>query len=403
MGVLQTIKGWLRKSSETSNLTSPAGWVSAMFGGQTSSGVTVTPDSAMRFAAAYACVRLISDTIATLPVHVYKRRNAGRELANSHPLYPLISRAMNDYTTAVEGWERLVAALCLRGNAYTYIHTYRGQVMGLYPLHPSAVVVRRAEDGGPIYDVGGKIYSREEIWHLKGLVTSANGLVGLSPVEVAAEAIGLGQTMERRAGNHFGEGVRDPVYLQQKEGILNRETARDAALDLYQKMIAPRAQSGVPLIPKEFELRTIDFSMKDAEFILSRKFQIEDVCRIWRVPPHKLALLDKATFSNIEHQAIEFVTDTIRPYLVRIEQSLNLQFLRSTDYYVKFNVDGLLRGDLKSRYEAYAIARNNGFLNANEIREREDLEPLPAGVGDTYWQPLNMVPVGETAPGEGAE
>lgn len=405
MSLRRRIRDWLFE--RRSGPANPDPWLVAAFGGpETATGIRVTADTAMRFTAVYAAVRILAETIATLPLIVYRRtENDGKERATDYFLYRLLHDQPNEEQTSVEFREMLQGHLALRGNAYAQIDRKMGQPARLVPLHPDRVEAERSKNGDLVYRISpdsGSPYllsqMRGEIMHIRAL--SSDGVTGLNPIELFREAIGLGLAYEEYSGRLFGNGANINGVLETPQAMSNEALARFRTL--WQQNYGGVGNAGkTAILEQGMKWQAIGIAPKDAEFIISRKFQITEIARIFRVPPHMLADLERATFSNIEHQSLEFIRDTIRPWLVRWEQALTRDLIPAEDrdnYFVEFLIDGLMRGDLKSRYDSYAIGRNNGWLSANDIRRLENMNPLPPEQGDVYLIPLNMVQAGTEAP-----
>ena len=403
MNIRRALRNWLFELR--SDLSNPDPWLIAAFGGpMTSTGIRVNADNAMRLTAVYSAVRILAETIATLPLIVYRRTdNDGKERATDYFLYPLLHDQPNEEQTSVEFREMLQGHLALRGNAYAQIDRKMGRPARLVPLHPDRVEVRR-EKGELVYKVNpanGPAYilrrSAGEIMHLRGL--SSDGVTGLNPIELFREAMGLGLAYEEYSGRLFSNGANINGVLETPQAMSDEALKRFRKL--WQESYGGVGNAGkTAILEQGMKWQAIGIAPKDAEFIVSRKFQVTEIARIFRVPPHMLADLERSTFSNIEHQSLEFVRDTIRPWLVRWEQALTRDLIPPEDrneYFVEFLIEGLLRGDFKTRYDAYAIGRNNGWLSANDIRRMENMNPLPPEQGDVYLIPLNMVPAGSSA------
>ncbi len=403
MRIRRAIRNWLFELR--SELSDPDPWLIAAFGGPiTSTGIRVNAETAMKLTAVYSAVRILAETIATLPLLVYRRtKDDGKERAADYFLYPLLHDQPNEEQTSVEFREMLQGHLALRGNAYAQIDRKMGRPDRLVPLHPDRVEVRR-EKGELVYKVNptsGPAYvlrrSAGEILHLRGL--SSDGVMGLNPIELFREAMGLGLAYEEYSGRLFGNGANINGVLETPQAMSDEALKRFRKL--WQENYGGVGNAGkTAILEQGMKWQAIGIAPKDAEFIVSRKFQVTEIARIFRVPPHMLADLERSTFSNIEHQSLEFVRDTIRPWLVRWEQALTRDLIPPEDrseYFVEFLIEGLLRGDFKTRYDAYAIGRNNGWLSANDIRRMENMNPLPPEQGDVYLIPLNMVPAGSSA------
>ena len=393
-GELRDIQGV--QSSDTAGMT-------AIFGTTSSkSGAYVTEDSAMRLSAVYACVRILSESIASLPLKIYKYDSSGsKKVAYDHPLYRVLHDISNNEQSAFEFRETISAHLNLWGNAYIKkIMNNKGQIIELVPIPPWKIMLLY-DYSKPLgfqkrfyvtEDTGGqKVYFEDEILHVKGL--SLNGKEGLSPIAYARESIGLGLAAEQFGSQYFGQGTNVGGALESPNALSDAAYERLKA-DLLAKRQGLENSHSLIILEEGLKYSKTVIPPEDSQFIETRKFQLNEIARIFRVPPHMIADLDKATFSNIEHQGIQFVVHTLRPWLVRIEQAIFKQLLtpeEQRNYFVEFNVDGLLRGDFKTRQEGYAIARQNGWMSANDIRNLENLDPVEDG--DVYLVNGNMIPL----------
>jgi HK97 family phage portal protein len=372
----------------------------------TSSSINVSIEGALTYAAVYACVRVIAESVASLPLLTYRRLpNGGKERAEHHGLFNLLKEQPNPEMTSFEFRELCIAHVCLWGNAYAEIeYSNAGQPVALWPLRPDRMQVQRGEDGDLWYYYARSWGETERqidwvrlpawrIHHTRGM--SPDGIVGYSPVRMHMEAIGLGLGTQEFGSKFFGNGAR-PGTILRHPGALS-----DKAYDRLRSSWENRHQGlenahRVAILEEGMDVSTIGVPPEEAQFLETRKFQLNDICRIYRVPPHMVADLDKATFSNIEHQSLDFVVHTLRPWLVRSEQAIRRDLIAPDErraIFVEYLVDGLLRGDIKSRYEAYAVGRQNGWLSANDVRLTENMNPIAGG--NEYLVPLNMIPAGE--------
>ncbi|GIK15011.1 MAG: hypothetical protein BroJett002_37180 [Candidatus Brocadia sinica] len=394
------------RKEKRSSLSNPQAWLVDMFTGGTKSatGVNVTPDRALQASAVHACVRVLSETIASLPLHVYKRLDRGKEKATDHYLYPILHDAPNPEMTSFEFRETMMGHLCLRGNAYAEkVFDRAGRIKELWPLNPDRVTVTRDKTTKQlVYTVTIPDEARkaelgsDRILHIRGL--SGDGIIGYSPIKLARESIGLSLATEEYGARFFGNGSR-PGGVLEHPGKLGTE-ARKNLKTSWEEMHKGLEQSHrIAILEEGLKWHQIGIAPEEAQFLESRQFQAVDIARIFRVPPHLVGILDRATFSNIEQQSIDFVVNTIRPWLVRHEQAYKQRLFDIDDvnHFAEFLIDGLLRGDIQSRYGAYSIGRQNGWLSADDIRELENMNPLPDGQGKTYLLPLNMVPADQTA------
>lgn len=381
----------------------------ARFGVPTATGIPVNESTAMRSTAVFACVRILAETIASLPLSVYRRLpEGGKERAQDHYLYPVLHDQANPEMTSFELREALMGHLALWGNAYAEIQRDNGgRVVALWPLRPDRMRVARESDK-IVYRYrlpkGEEVLlSADRVLHTRGL--SPDGLVGYSPIRLCCEAIGLALATEEFGARFFGNDARPGVVLKhpQKLGDVAYNRLKESWNEQHQGLTNAHR---VAILEEGIDIKEVGIPPEDAQFLQTREFQLEEVARIFRVPLHLVGDLKHATFSNIEHQSIEFVVHTIRPWLVRWEQAINVRLLGETErriYFAEFLVDGLLRGDTKARNEALAIQRQNGIINADEWREIENMNPQPDGQGKIFLVPLNMVPadqVGKEVPPE---
>lgn len=369
-------------------------WQSAyqFFFGPTSSGKVVNEKSAMQTTAVYACVRILSETIASLPLHTYQKTDKGKEKAVDHPLYHLLHDEPNPEMTSFVFRETLMGHLLLWGNAYAQvIRDGRGKVMALYPLMPDKMTVHRSEGGELYYS-----YSKEgkehvlkhwEVLHIPGL--GFDGLLGHSPIAMAKNAIGMAIATEEYGANFFNNGANPGGVLEHPGILKDPERVRKSWNSVY-------AGSGnahkVAVLEEGMSFKPIGIPPEQAQFLQTRKFQLNEIARIFRVPPHMIGDLEKSSFSNIEQQSLEFVKYTLTPWLSRWEMAMKKSLLSPSekkDYFIKHNVEGLLRGDYKTRMEGYSIGIQNGFLSPNDVRELEDLNTIEHG--DVYAVNGNML------------
>lgn len=369
----------------------------------TVSGARVTPLIAMQVGAVNAAVRLIAETIASLPLILYRRDKSGnKERAKDHPLYHVLHMWPNEWMTRFEWIELMVRHLLLRGNAYASLQYQSGRIVGLMPLHPDNMTVKWIMSGKSKnliyeYNADGKrtIFRDYDMIHLRG--PSEDGGKGKGPIQEAREVVGNAVALDNYQSCFYANGVRLSGVLEHP-GTLTDTTSERIATS-FRKAYAGAANSGkVAVLEEGMKLNTTTMTPKDAEFIAVRKFSVREIARIFRVPPHMIGDLEDATFSNIEQESINFVVHSIRPWTVRIEQSLMKTLLteeESEEYYAEFLLDGLLRGDMASRYTAYQIGLQNGFLKLNDVREKENMNSLEWG--DMSMIPLNMRPVRSAA------
>ncbi len=384
---------------------STAGSRYTFYMGGSTSGKAVTERSAMQMTAVYSCVRILAEAIAGLPLHVYRYNNdGGKEKALDHSLYLLLHDEPNPEMSSFVFRETLMTHLLLWGNAYAQIiRNSKGEVVALYPLMPNKMTVDRDENGYLYYqyqcstdEVGGKnetvVLKPSDVLHIPGL--GFDGLVGYSPIAMAKNAIGLAIATEEYGAKFFANGAAPSGVLEHPGTIKDPQRVREA----WQSQFGGSQNSGkIAVLEEGMKYTPISISPEQAQFLETRKFQINEIARIFRVPPHMVGDLEKSSFSNIEQQSLEFVKYTLDPWVIRWEQSI-MRTLLSPDekkkYFVKFNLEGLLRGDYQSRMNGYATARQNGWMSANDIRELENLDRIPAEAGgDLYLINGNMLPL----------
>jgi HK97 family phage portal protein len=362
--------------------------------GTTSSGKTVNERTAMQTTAVYACVRILAETIASLPLHTYKYTASGKEKDTSHQLYYLLHDEPNPEMTSFVFRETLMSHLLLWGNAYAQIiRDGRGKVIALYPLLPDRVTVNRTTDGQLYYeyrkDTGYVILRPEDVLHIPGL--GFDGLIGYSPIAMAKNAIGMAIATEEYGAKFFSNGASPGGVLEHPGVVKDPARIRESWNAVYQ---GSSNAHRVAVLEEGMKFQPIGIPPEQAQFLETRKFQINEIARIFRIPPHMIGDLEKSSFSNIEQQSLEFVKYTLDPWVVRWEQAMQRALLlpvEKKDYFIKFNVDGLLRGDYQSRMNGYAVGRQNGWMSANDIRELENLNRIPEELGgDLYLINGNM-------------
>ncbi len=367
---------------------------SFLFGGSTS-GKTVNERTAMQMTAVYACVRILAETVASIPLHTYRYTDNGKEKAVDHQLYYLLHDQPNHEMTSFVFRETLMSHLLLWGNAYAQIiRDGRGKVLSLYPLMPDKMTVDRTAKGELFYqyskDDGDAILKPDEVLHIPGL--GFDGLVGYSPIAMSKNAIGMAIAVEEYGAKFFANGANPSGVLEHPGVIKDPKKVRESWNQLYQ---GSSNSNKIAVLEEGLTFKTISIPPEAAQFIATRKFQITEIARIFRIPPHMIGDLEKSSFSNIEQQSLEYVKYTLDPWVVRWEQAMQKALLSDAEkkeYFIKFNVDGLLRGDYKSRMDGYAVGRQNGWLSSNDIRELENMNRIPEDDGgDTYAVNGNMV------------
>jgi HK97 family phage portal protein len=325
-------------------------------------------------------------------------------------LYEVLHDRPNQWQTSFEWVEMMQAHQELRGNAFSLIQSGpRGAIDALIPLHPDRVQVFRLPNGRLRYEVRdwytGELqkYAQEEIFHLRGL--SSNGMTGMSTIALASEVVGAGLAQQEYAARFFENESRPSGVLTTPQ-TLSTEAAKRIK-DTWQESQSGRNRHKIAVLEEDLKYSAISVTNKDSQFLEAREFSRAEIASLFRVPPHKIGDLTKATFSNIEQQSIEFSTDCIRPRVVRWERRIKIDMidpldLDSDEYFCEFLMDALLRGDMKSRYESYSVAIQNGFMSPNDVRRSENLNPISKeDGGDTYLRPTNMSnPVGGAPPAD---
>ena len=404
------LSGIFRSRDKPNNRT--AGSSYGFFLGSSASGKYVTERSAMQMTAVYSCVRILSEAIAGLPLQFYRyTEDGGKEKAVEHPLYSLLHDEPNPEMTSFVFRETLMTHLLLWGNAYAQIiRNGKGEVIALYPLMPDRMKVDR-DDAGRIYyeytvydsdDVSGRRGTNRagrivrlrsgDVLHIPGL--GFDGLVGYSPIAMAKNAIGMAIACEEYGAKFFANGAAPSGVLEYPGVLKDPAKIRDS----WQATFGGSGNANkVAVLEEGMKYSPISISPEQAQFLETRKFQIDEIARIFRIPPHMVGDLEKSSFSNIEQQSLEFVKYTLDPWVCRWEQAMVRALLTPEEkahFFIKFNVDGLLRGDYESRMRGYATARQNGWMSANDIRELENLYRIAEeDGGDLYLVNGNMLPL----------
>lgn len=388
MGILS---GIFKARDKPTNAT--AGSAYRFLFGNSTSGKAVTERSAMQMTAVYSCVRILAEAVAGLPLHLYRYTDTGgKEKAIDHPLYALLHDEPNPEMTSFVFRETLMTHLLLWDNAYAQIiRNGKGEVVALYPLMPNRMVVDCDEHGQLYYTyyrgqdeaIRNKdtavILQPSDVLHIPGL--GFDGLVGYSPIAMAKNAIGMAIACEEYGAKFFANGATPGGILEHPGTIKDPQRVRES----WQSTFGGSGNANkVAVLEEGMKYTPISISPEQAQFLETRKFQINEIARIFRIPPHMVGDLEKSNFSNIEQQSLEFVKYTLEPWLVRWEQSMIRALVSHSEkaaYFIKFNVDGLLRGDYQSRMNGYSIGRQNGWMSTNDIRELENLDRIPAEEG----------------------
>jgi HK97 family phage portal protein len=398
MGLISSLRG----KEQRKNLQTFDTFLDWLIGGRsTATGIFVNEKTSMECLAVYACVKILSESVGFLPLVEYKRLpNNGRERATNHWLYPILHDQPNPEMTSMEFRETEMGHLGLWGNAYSEIERDKtGKIKALWPLRPDRMEVKRRESTNEIvylYEISvdkpKKLFEAYQICHKRGL--SGDGLIGYSPIRQLKESIALTMATEEFGARLFSNDSR-PGGVLEHPGKLGDDAYKRIKKDWEAMHAGLENAHRVAILEEGLSWKQVGIPPDDAQFLQTRKFQLNEIARLYRIPPHMLADLERATFSNIEHQGIDFVVYSLSPWLVRIEQRIQIDLLSEPErkvYFVEHLINALLRGDVKSRYEAYAIGRQWGWLSANDVLSLENRNPIDEG--DTYLIPFNMMPVG---------
>lgn len=396
--------GLFRSRGKPQNRTAGSNY--SFFMGGSASGKQVNERTSMQMTAVYSCVRILSEAVASLPLNVYRyTETGGKEKAINHSLYRLLHDEPNPEMSSFIFRETLMTHLLLWGNAYAQIiRNGKGEVIALYPLMPDRMTVdrdangrlyykyRKSNDDAPTMESGVVNLAPSDVLHVPGL--GFDGLVGYSPIAMAKNVIGLAIAAEEYGSKFYANGAAPSGVLEHPGTLKDPTRVRDS----WNSTFGGSSNSHkVAVLEEGMKYTPISISPNEAQFLETRKFQINEIARIFRVPPHMVGDLEKSSFSNIEQQSLEFVKYTLDPWVIRWEQALYRTLLSEEEkksYFFKFNVEGLLRGDYQSRMQGYATARQNGWMSANDIRELEDLDRIPAELGgDLYLINGNMLPL----------
>lgn len=397
MGLVDTIRNWFGAERRSSySLRDPA--LVALFGGhEAESGVSVTETTALQSSPVWAAVRVISEGVASLPLHLYQREGRGRTRADGHPIYTLLRDMPNQYTPALAFREALLAHALLWGNGYAEIERdLLGRPVALWLLRPDLMRVESREDGSPYYLYRPPGASETElepsqVFHIRGL--GFDGYRGYSVVEMARESLGLGMAAERFGARLFGSGAK-PSGVLTTPGHLSDDALARLRRDFSTMHQGLANSHKVAILENGLQWQSISIPPEDAQFLQTRTFQLAEVARWFNIPSSKLRDNGGKSYATLEQENWAFLSETLRPWLIRIEQEVHAKLLMPYEkgqYYAEHLVEGLLRADLMTRYNAYAIARNWGWYSVNDIRAMENLDPVPGG--DVYLQPLNMQPL----------
>lgn len=400
-GAPQRVEPPVVAAAPETNVSSESQWrgFAAVGGGVSKSGVRVDERTALSIPATLQALRIISGVFAMAPMHLYSRQETGRQRMDDHPAEILLNERPNQFQSRFDLFEIVMSDLLLSGNFYAYTsRNRRGDPVALTRLKPGTVVVAeyfdRAEGMILFYDATLPDGSRErfparDIWHVRGM--SRDGIVGLNPVHYARDALGGSIATSDHASRFWNKGGRPSTVLTTQQKVGPEDKARIRAD--WERLYSGPDASAVAVLDQDLKAAFLSHNLKDSQFLETRMFQVVDLARIWGVPPHLIFDLSKATFSNIEQQSLEFVTYHLGPHFTRVASAATRQF-GGDGLYFEHLTDALVRGDLKSRMEAYWLQRQMGVVNANELRRRENQNDIPGDAGTEYWRPSNMALAG---------
>ena len=386
--------------ASTSTLKNPStDLVDALTGGSsTASGKSVTPEKSLRVSAVYSCVRILSETIAALPLNLYERtdENGDRRIARNTSLNRCLHMMPNSEMTAMDFRMYQMVSLLLRGTSFSEVYRARsGEIGEIIPLNPDYILVDRSKKTGNLvfedHSKGQRIIPNHRMWRIAGI--SLNGITGLSPIACAREGIGMSLSLEEHGARMFSNGAKPGGILEHPAKL--SETAQKMLLDSWNSAYQGVGNSNkVAVLQEGMKWHQLGLSAEDSQFLESRKYQRTEIAAIYGVPLHMIGDLDKATFSNIEHQSIMLVVYTLLPWLKRIEQSIYRDLLVQSErnrFFAEHRVDGLLRGDSKSRSEFYKSLFSVGAMSINDIRRLENENSITGG--DNHYLQMQQVPI----------
>lgn len=384
--IRNTVKKWLFPDFESS-------LNNFLLAGSDKSLSAVNANTALTFSAVFACVRVIAESIATLPLFVYKRDGNNKIKAINHPLYSLLHDAPNNECTSVSFIESLITQILLVGNGFVEIVRDNFNIVKeLHLIDSNKIRIFRDTNNTILFEYNSDgvliTLSKSQVMHIAGL--GWNGIIGLSPISMMRKQITTGLHQDNFALDFFSNGVKK-VPIISHPSRLNQDAKKN-----LKESFREAWEKGIVVLEEGMKIDPITMNLSDAQFLESRRFSVEEICRIFRVPPHLIGDLSRSTNNNIEHQSIEFVTHTIRPWCVRIEKALNsylLNHLEKKKYYIEFNLDGLLRGDTLTRQQANQIKLNNGVLTRNEWRRQENLNEVEDEYGNDYFCSQQIRPI----------
>lgn len=387
-----------RRNVKLSNRDDAATLAASLASSGSAAGKAVTPDTVLQLATAWSCIRLLSETIGTLPLQVYQRQGEVKSLARDHLLYGLLHDSPNSDQTAAEFVEAMIACLCLWGNFYAKKEFLGKRLVAIEQLRPDRMTVKRNAMGRRVYVYSGgaeaKTYDEDAIFHVRGF--GVGGDVGLSPISYARQTMGTALAADETAAETFRNGLQISGFIKEAPGTKATKEQRDELLALFERFMGSRNAGKVMPLPSGYDFASISMNPEDAQLLQTRRFHVEEICRWFRVPPFMVGHTEKSSSwgTGLEQQMIGFLTFSLRPYLTRIEQAIKKQLIPITEranLYAEFNLDGLLRADSQGRAALLSALGQNGFLTRNEGRALDNRPPMPGG--DVLTVQSNLVPL----------
>lgn len=372
--------------------------VRAAMGVSSAAGKAVTPDTVLQLATAWSCIRLLSETIGTLPLVVYRRSGQAKEVARDLPLYGLLHDSPNADQSAAEFLEAVVACLCLWGNFYGEKHSLGPRLIAVDQLKPSLMRVRRNKQGRRVYcysdPAGYREIDEDRIFHVRGF--GVGGDVGLSPISYARQTMGTALAADETAAETFRNGLQISGFIKEAAGTKSTPEQRKELIALFNNFMGSLNAGKVMPLPHGFDFAGISMNPEDAQLLQTRRFHVEEICRWFRVPPFMIGHTEKSTSwgTGLEQQMIGFLTFSLRPYLTRIEQAIKKQLIGSSDrdsVFAEFNLEGLLRADSQGRAALLSALGQNGYITRNEGRALDNRAPMPGG--DVLTVQSNLLPL----------
>lgn len=382
------------------------------YGADSASGEKVDLQTMLSLSAVWGCSKVLSESFASLPCHLMEETKSGKQKQIDDPLYGILHDQWNPYTSSTSGRQSMMLWAANAGNSVARIEWAGNKVKALWPMTPGEIEYERSPRAVKYYEVQPNGTKTEiplaEVFHVTNL--SGDGYLGLGIVDYARNAIGNGLAAQRYAGKFFASGARVPGIVKVARNFKDQHEADKFRADWESKYNGPENVNKNIVLTGDVDFKPLGISPKDAQFVEWSALGVPDICRFYRMPPHMVADLFRATFSNIEHQGIEFVIHTLMPWIVRWEQQIQMRLISpdltgkismrergSTRRYAKFSVDALMRGDFASRWAGYSTALQNGVFSIDDVLDLEDRNPLPNGAGQAHHLQLNM----QTVPGTG--